>query len=53
MTATAAAIYMEPSIQDIIVNLTKNNALREENLLPTLITMFPDVNERIRESVDD
>ncbi|KJA21129.1 hypothetical protein HYPSUDRAFT_42500 [Hypholoma sublateritium FD-334 SS-4] len=53
LSATAVEIFMEPSIQDIIVNLPKEQKLTEEDLLPTLVAIFPDVNKRIRKSIDD
>lgn len=53
LSATAVEVFMEPSIQDIIVNLPKSETLKEEDLLPTLVAIFPDINKRIRKSIDD
>ncbi len=50
---TAVEIFMDPSIQNIIENLPKTEKLKEEDLLPTLVEIFPDVNKRIRKSIDD
>lgn len=52
LIATAAEMYMEPCIRDIIDNLPKSKTLTKEDLLCKLAAIFHDANERVRRRID-
>ncbi|KJA27584.1 hypothetical protein HYPSUDRAFT_62657 [Hypholoma sublateritium FD-334 SS-4] len=53
LIATAAEMYMEPCIRDIIGNLPKNKSLTKGDLLGKLAAIFHDANERVRRRIDN